>query len=87
MSDLDPEIQLLQVAQADQLDIEIILEVTLVLRSLDELLELSPQGQDVFVSGGSADAEVVLLFHRLAAGYVLDPESVCDVVRDLHCFV
>ena len=67
MSDLDPEIQLLQVAQTDQLDIEIILEVTLVLGSLDELLELSPQSQDVFISGSSADTEVVLLFHRLAA--------------------
>ena len=87
MSDLDPEIQLLQVAQTDQLDIEIILEVTLVLRSLDELLELSSESQDVFVSGGSANAEIVSLFHRLAAGYVLDPEGVCDVVWDLDSLV
>lgn len=87
MSDLDPEIQLLQVAQADQLDIEIILEVTLVLRSLDELLKLSPESEDVFVSGGSADAEVVLLLHWLAARYILDPEGVCDVMWDLHSLV
>jgi hypothetical protein len=87
VSDLDPEIQLFQVAQADQLDIQIILEVALVLGSLDELLELSPESEDVFVSSGSTDAEVVLLLHGLTARYVLDPEGVCDVVRDLHGFV
>lgn len=87
MLDFHAQIQLLQVAQAEQFDVDLGYEVPLVFRRFDELLELCAQHEDVGVGGFCADGEIVLLFHRSAAGYVLDPEAVSDVMRDLNGLV
>ena len=87
MLDLNAQVQLLQVAQAEQFDIDLGDEVPLVLRRFDELLELCAQHEDISVGGLCADGEVVLFFHRPAARHVLDPKAVSDVVRDLNGLV
>ena len=71
--DLDSEVQLLEISNADQLNVHIILEVTLVLRRLNELLKLSAQSQNIRIARSRAHTKVVLLFHRLTARDVLNP--------------
>lgn len=87
VSDLDSQVQLLEIPNTDQLNIHIVLEVTLVFRCLNKLLQLSTQSQDIRIARSRGNAEVVLLLHRLAARDVLDPQSVGDIMRNLHCLV
>ena len=73
VSNFDSEVQLLEIPNTDQLNVHIILEVTLVLRRLNELLKLSAQSQNIRIARSRAHTKVVLLFHRLTARDVLNP--------------
>lgn len=85
--DFDPQLELLHVADADELDVEVGLEVALVLRRGDKLAELVAQRLDVFGAGGGCHVQRQTLLHRRTTADVLDPERVGDGVGNLHGLV
>lgn len=83
MSDLNTELETLHVADASELNVKVWLEVSSVLIRSDKYGKLTSQRKDVLHLRARADVQGEALLHLLAAGDVLDPEVVGDVVWDL----
>lgn len=84
VADFDAEFQALHIAEADEFDVEVGLEVSAVVVGGDEFLHLGAEGEDVFHLGGGGDVDMETLLHLSATANVLDPEVVSDVVWDLN---
>ena len=78
--DLDAEFEMLEVADAGKLDVEVRLEVAAVVVVSDKFLEFGAESEDVLHLGSGGDVESEALLHDARAADVLDPKVVGDVV-------
>lgn len=80
------ELQFIHTSYADTAEDYLGLEIAAVFGGGDVGLHFETQGLDVRHGGVEGDEELEALEEAFAAGYVVDPERVEDVVRDLDYF-